>query len=395
MHLRNKLTARQAANLTDPGVYSDGGGLYVRVRPSGTRSWLYIYMIDGRRREMGLGSLLDVSLAQARDKAREARTIFLDGRDPLNERNQRQTIERLGASFGEVADELISSIEQGFRNEKHRKQWRSTIDRYAAPILAKRVDQIGTEDVLAILQPIWLDKAETASRLRGRVERVLDAATVKGLRQGDNPARWRGNLEHLLPRRSKRSVIHHAALPFAEMPAFMKQLEVQPGAAALALRWTILTAARTGETIGATWQEIDAETGLWTVPGDRMKSGKDHIVPLSTRAQTLLEQVRHDGLTGPNLLFVGPSGGQLSNMAMSMLLRRMGCEKITVHGFRSTFRDWAGDKTDFAREDIEIALAHTVGSDVERAYRRGSALEKRRVIMEGWASFCFSAFGGR
>ena len=272
MHLRNKLNVKKIAALVEPNVYSDGGGLYLRMRKSGTKSWLFIYMLRGRRRELGLGSALDVSLADVRKKAEELRAILVSGRDPALVRKQAQIEERPKLTFGEIADELIDSIEHGFKNEKHRKQWRSTITTYASPILPKSVNEVATADILALLQPIWLDKPETASRVRQRIERILDAATVKGYRSGDNPARFRGNLEFLLPRRSKGDDQHHTALSFVELPMFMTELAKRRASAARALEFTVLTAARTGEVLGMQWQEFDVTKQLWTVPAVRMKA---------------------------------------------------------------------------------------------------------------------------
>jgi integrase len=392
MHLRNKLNVKKIATLSKPTVYSDGGGLYLRVRKSGTKSWLYIYMLNGKRREIGLGSALDVTLAHARRKAEELRAIFVSGRDPALVRKQTRVEERLRPSFGEVADELVDSIEHGFKNEKHRKQWRSTITTYASPILTKPVDEVETANVLALLQPIWLEKSETASRVRQRIERILDAATVKGYRAGDNPARFKGNLEFLLPRRSKGEDQHHTAMPFVDLPAFMAELAKRRALAARALEFTVLTAARTGEVLGMQWQEFEAKNRLWTVPADRMKADRAHEVPLSAPAIALIEGLRTAKCEPRDKVFRNDKGHSLSNMAMLTLLRRMELP-VTVHGFRSSFRDWAGETTGYDREVIEMALAHTITSKAERAYRRGNALEKRRGLMDEWAIFCLSEHG--
>ena len=261
------------------------------------------------------------------------------------------------------------------------------IRRYAESILAKPVDAVTTDDILELLKPIWLTKRETASRVRQRIERVLDAAGVKGLRSGDNPARWRGNLEFLLPRQNKIAIKHHKALPFYQLSHFMPKLRGRSATTARALEFTILTAARTGEILGMTWGEVDFEKRLWTIPGERMKAGVTHEVPLCKAAIMLLETIKPKNAGFDEIVFKGPKGGPMSNMAMAQLLKRMDCD-ATVHGFRSTFRDWAGEKTSFAREDIEMALAHTIQSHTERAYRRGNALEKRRDVMESWSGFC-------
>lgn len=392
MHLRNKLSVKKVAALTQPNVYSDGGGLYLRVRKSGTKSWLFIYMRSGKRREIGLGSAFDISLARARQKAEELRSILVSGRDPASVRRQAELVGRPKPTFGEFADELIGSLEHGFKNEKHRKQWRSTITTYAAAILARPVDEVETGDVLALLQPIWLEKSETASRVRQRIERVLDAATVKGLRSGDNPARFKGNLEFLLPRRGKGEDKHHTAIEFTELPTFVAEVEKRKALAARALEFTILTAARTGEVLGMQWQEFDPKNRLWTVPAARMKTDRVHEVPLSAPAVALLERLLTAKSEPQDKVFRNDKGHSLSNMAMLTLLRRMEVP-VTVHGFRSSFRDWAGETTGYDREVIEMALVHTITSKAERAYRRGNALEKRRGLMEEWAGFCLSAPG--
>ena len=388
MHTRGRINVRQFAALTKPGVYSDGGGLYLRVRKSGSRSWLFICMIRGRRRELGLGSAHDVTLAQARQKAAEARTAFMAGRDPVVERAAVAQPPIMPQTFGEFAETLIDDIESGFRNDKHRKQWRATLATHAAALGPKPLAAIDAEDIVEVLKPIWIKIPETASRVRGRIERVLDAAKAKGHRSGENPARWRGHLELLLPRRSKVDKDHHAALPFVDIADFMSDLASRSATAARALEFTILTAARTGETLGATWDEIDLEAKVWSIPAARMKAGQPHQIPLSAGATAALEAVCPKNPNGNDLVFRNSGGVRLSNMSMSMLLRRMGRDSITVHGFRSTFRDWAGEATSFAREVIEMALAHTIESKAERAYRRGRALDKRRALMAAWCKFC-------
>lgn len=368
---RNKLSARQVATLTEPKVYSDGGGLYLRVRASG-RSWFYIGTLDGKRIELGLGSALDVPLAKAREKASAIRTMLLDGIDPRVERAKAKAKvkveEKPVVTFGVFAMELVDDIQEGFKNPKHRQQWRSTLKAYAKPLFDVPIDQITTEQILGVLQPIWLTKAETASRLRGRIERVLDAAKAKGLRSGENPAQGRGHLDLLLPKRSKASVKHHPALPFAQIKTFMSDLSKRPAVTARALEFLILTAARSGEVRGMTWGEVNLEDKLWTVPAERMKAEAVHEVPLSDAAIAILRTVKEDGLEPTDIVFPAPRGGALSDMALSQLLKRMKHGDITVHGFRSTFRDWAGEKTQFGREEVEMALAHTVASSVERAY---------------------------
>ena len=278
-------------------------------------------------------------------------------------------------------------IETGFRNAKHRSQWRNTLATYTTPIWNKRLAEIETDDVLACLKPIWQAKAETASRVRGRIERVLDAAAARGLRSRDNPARWRGHLANLLPKRQKLARGHHAAMPFVDVPVFVERLREVEGVSARALEFTILTAARSGEVLGARWSKIDLDAKVWTVSAGRMKAAREHRVPLSERAVEILSALA--AVKIGDYVFPGAKrGSPLSVMALTMVMRRMGMEAFTVHGFRSAFRDWAGERTNFPREVAEAALAHVVGDETERAYRRGDALEKRRALMEAWAIFC-------
>ncbi|MEN3794881.1 site-specific integrase, partial [Fulvimarina sp. MAC3] len=282
-----------------------------------------------------------------------------------------------------------ANLSQSFRNEKHIAQWYMTLTHYAASLRDMPLEEISTDDVLAVLSPIWRTKNETASRLRGRIERVLDAAKARGLRSGENPARWRGHLELLLPKRQKLQRGHHAAMPYNAVPKFFSELQNRPALAASALELTILTAARSGEVLGATWDEIDFETRVWTVPADRMKAGRVHRVPLSDQAMKIILAMRT--VQSNDHIFPGQKAGRpLSNMSMEMAMRRMNLGHLTVHGFRSSFRDWVGEETEFARELAEAALAHIVGDQTERAYRRGDALEKRRALMEAWAQFCMS-----
>ena len=383
---RNKLNVKQVEHLKKVGIYSDGGGLYLRIRDSG-RSWFFIGTVNGKRFEMGLGSALDVSLAKAREKATEVRHLALEGRDPRVVRDK-VTEESAGdVSFGKFAQQFVADIESGFRNPKHRQQWRNTLETYGKPIAKIPIAEVDTDDVLRCVRPIWGKKQETASRVRGRIEKVLDAAKAKGLRTGENPARMRGHLEHLLPKRSKVAVKHHAALPYAEMPEFMAGLRKREGVAAKALEFAILTAARSGEVRGMTWGEVDLATRLWTVPAGRMKASEQHEVPLSDAAISVLQALHEDDLKADDVVFPAPRGGSLSDMTLSAVLKRMG-RKVTVHGMRSSFRDWAGDTTTYPRDVVEMALAHTVGSAIERAYRRGRALEKRRELMVAWAAYC-------
>jgi len=386
----NKLTARSVANLKD-GLHSDGGGLYLNASGSGRR-WVFIWRTGGRRREMGLGSAADISLATARELASAARSVVINGGDPIEVRLADRAAKQVAATpmptFGEFAEDYIASVEEGWKNAVHRQQWRQSLRDHAAAISNKPLDVISTDDLLAVLRPIWLTKPQTASRLRGRIEKILDAAKAKGLRSRDmmNPATWRGHLALLLPKQAKLTRGHHAALPYADMPTFWASLEKRPALAARCLQFTILSAARSGEALGATWAEIDLSAKIWTVPASRMKAGAEHSVPLSESALKVLQLVRPDHPKPSDLIFA-VGGAARSNMAMTMLLRRMGYGDVTVHGFRSSFRDWAGDATHFPREIVEQALAHTIGDEAERAYRRGTAIERRRVLMEVWADY--------
>lgn len=379
----NRLTAKGLLALKSARLHADGGGLYLSVKSSGSRSWLFVYQWKGRRREKGLGSLDMVSLAQARERRDIARKQISDGLDPLE-----PVITSKVETFGEVAGALIADLELGWRNAKHRAQWRSTLETYCKSIWSRPVDGIDTNDVVAILRPLWTTKPETASRLRGRIERVLDAAKVKGQRIGDNPARWRGHLQLVLPTKvGGFAVRHHPAMPYDQVPDFTRALKIRISTAARALELLIHTAARTGEVIRMTWSEVNFETGLWTVPAERMKMGRDHVVPLTEPALTVIRSMEVIGKKPDAPVFPSRSGKPLSNMSMEMLLRRMGVDDATVHGFRSSFRDWAGDTTDVPREIVEMALAHQVGNAAERAYRRGTALAKRRALMEAWSGF--------
>jgi integrase len=376
------LTARKVET-AKPGKYSDGGNLYLIVSPTGARKWVLRFTWHGKAREMGLGTPASVSLADARENAASARKMIARGLDPIHERKRTGGV----PTFGEMADQVRESLSAGFRNDKHKAQWKSTLATYAAPLKDKPVDAIGTDDVLAVLTPIWTTKPETASRLRGRIEKVLDAAKAKGFRNGENPARWRGHLDHLLPKQSKLTRGHHAAMPYEQVAAFIGELRHRDAMAARALEFCILTAARSGEVLGARWSEVDLDSKVWTIPAGRMKAGLVHRVPLCERAVDILQRLS-EGRTS-EFVFAGHKPGKpLSNMAMDMMLRRMKADTITVHGFRSSFRDWAGNETHFPREVAEAALAHAVGDKAEQAYRRSDALEKRRPLMEAWASYC-------
>jgi integrase len=365
------------------GKYSDGGNLYLIVSPSGSRKWVLRFTWRGKAKEMGLGSATAVGLADARERAAVARRKVAQGVNPIEDRKRDNGI----PTFGEIADSVRESLSAGFRNEKHKAQWKTTLETYASSLRSKPVDSIVTDHVLAVLKPIWTAKAETASRLRGRIEKVLDAAKAKGFRDGENPARWRGHLDHLLPRPSKLARGHHAAMPYEEVAAFVSQLREREATAAFALEFCILTAARSGEVLGARWPEFDLDKKIWTVPANRMKAGREHRVPLSGRAVSILKQMAK--VKSGDFVFPGQARNKpLSNMAMKMVLRRMNLDNVTVHGFRSSFRDWAGNVSNFPREITETALAHVVGDKAEQAYRRSDALEKRRKLMEAWAAYC-------
>lgn len=376
------LTARKIET-AKPGKYGDGGNLYLLVSKKGTKKWVLRFTFRGKAKEMGLGSATNVPLADAREKAASARRKIALGLNPIEERKREGGI----PTFGELADDVRKSLSAGFRNEKHKAQWKSTLETYARPLHDKAVDIITTDDVVNVLKPIWTMKAETASRLRGRIEKVLDAAKAKGFRNGENPARWRGHLDHLLPRISKLSRGHHAAMPYEEVSNFIAKLRTREATAALALELCILTAARSGEILGMRWSEVDFDNKLWLVPANRMKAGREHRVPLSSAAMAILRQM--ESVKMGDFVFPGRAPSKpLSNMAMEMMLRRMKIDCATVHGFRSSFRDWAGNVSNFPRELIEAALAHAIGDKAERAYRRSDALEKRRVLMNEWAAYC-------
>lgn len=390
----------------------DGQGLYLAVdgRRAGpdkppTASWVFRYMLHGKARMLGLGSYPDIGLKDARKAAGDVRRLKAHGQDPLAvkdaEKAERRAAAARAITFKQVAVEYIRSHRVRWSNDKHAAQWEATLETYVYPIIGDMV--VGSIDSGAVLKvlrqdvmetdakralPLWEARPETASRLRGRIEAILDYAKVKSLRSGDNPAAWRGNLKLALPARSKvRSVKHHAALPIPAIPTFMAALRAQEGVSARALEFAILTAARTGEVLGARWREIDLKAKVWIVPADRMKAGREHRVPISTKAKALLEALRPEDADGAALVFPGQRPGKpLSNMALLMLLRRMGHGEITAHGFRSTFRDWVSESTKFPRELAERALAHTVGDKTEAAYARGDMFERRRALMEAWAN---------
>jgi integrase len=390
----NRLTALQVARLKTSGYHADGGGLYLSIKPSGAKSWIFRYRYGGKEREMGLGSFNTFTLAEARERALVQRKLLADGGDPLASKRAAQLARSMAAAniitFDQAAETYIKSHRAGWKNEKHAEQWTNTLATYASPVLgALPAGQITTALVMRVLEPIWATKTETASRVRGRIEKVLDWCKVHGYRDGDNPAAWRGHLENLLsaPQKTKK-VEHHPALPWREMGAFMAALQQMPGTAALALEFIILTNCRTSEAIGATWQEIDLPGALWTIPADRMKAEKEHFIPLSAAALAVLCKAQAEGKGGA---YIFPSAKQvkpLSNMACLQLLKRMERGDLTVHGFRSSFRDWAGESTAHPREVVEHAMSHQLKDKAEAAYARGTLLARRRALMADWAAHC-------
>lgn len=399
------LSAKAVSNLKStrgPGVYPVGGvgsdGLQLQVTPTGAQSWLLRARIHGKRRELGLGSYPLVSLEEARNKTREARALIAEGKDPARLRDEAIAIARAELmirdqfTFRQAAADYIERHRAGWKNAKHAAQWTNTLDKYAMPVLGDRVIwEISNLDVLRVLEPIWTTKTETASRVRNRIELVIASAMTRAGRSGDNPARWRGNMQTLLPAPTKVAVSdHHDALPIREAPAFMARLRATAGMAARALEFTILTATRTNEVLGATWQEIDLDAGVWIIPAARMKATREHRVPLSGEALACLKAQLPAGPIDPAaVVFPGRNGKPLSNMAMLTVLRRMKVD-ATVHGFRSTFRDWIGEHTEFPREVAEAALAHRIADGTESAYARGDLFEKRRRMMAAWAKFLVS-----
>jgi integrase len=400
------------------GRHADGGGLYLRVQDGGAKSWLFRSTVGGKARDIGLGPAAGagaIALTDARTMARELSAQVAKGEALEGKRTKARKAAAQGQAealtrrtFRDVAEAFIDRKEGGWRNEKHRQQWRNTLATYAYPIIGDLpVSLIETDHVLRVLEPIWEAVPETASRVRGRIENVLSAAKVQGMRSGENPALWRGHLDHILPKPGKLHRGHHAALAYAELPTFMADLRDREALAARALEFAILTAARTGEVIGATWAEVDLAAAVWTVPAVRMKAGKEHTVPLSPRAVAILEEVQPLNTKGraDAALFPASDGGALSGMAMAMLIRRMhkseqgegrpgwidrkeGGRLITSHGFRSTFRDWAGEQSAFPREVIEHAMAHQLPDKAEASYARATLLPRRVKLMDAWADYC-------
>lgn len=392
----NRLSHRKVESLKQPGMHGDGGGLYLQVTESadGTprKSWLFRYSVAGRERQMGLGPLSDVPLAEARARASAARELRRAGKDPIAEREaaraQASLVAERAMSFDDCATAYIAAHRAGWRNVKHASQWTNTVATYCSPIFGKLpVQLVDVGLVMKAIEPVWSTKPETAGRVRGRIERILDWAKVRGYRDGENPARWRGHLDHLLPARGKVwRVKHHAALPYGELPAFVAALRGRDAVAARALEFAILTAARTSEVLGATWSEIDLDARIWTVPAERMKAGREHRVPLGNRAVEIIRNMMTAKQS--DYIFYGDRRATLSNMSLLMLLRRMGRNDITTHGFRSSFRDWTAEQTDSPSALAEMALAHSIGNAVEAAYRRGDMLDKRRPLMARWENYC-------
>ncbi len=382
-----KLTARAVA-AAKSGRYGDGQGLWLAVAPSGAKKWVFRFTWQGRVRETGLGSATLVTLAQAREKAHQCRLLVAQGINPVDAKRAAMVAAIAPPTFGILADELFASKRPGWRSEAHATQWQSSM-RYAAALHAMPIDQIGVPDVLRILQPIWTKLPETASRVRGRIEAVLDYGKARGLRSGENPAAWKGNLSHLLSRRPKLAQAHFPAMQYADVPRFVASLRTQDGIAPRAVEFLILTAARRSEILGAHWDEIDPDQKIWTLPPLRTKTGTGHRIPLSGRACEILA-----GLAGKKsgaLIFAGPRPGRpISIWSMTAILP----PGATLHGFRSSFRDWCGEETNYPREVAEQCLAHSTGSAVERAYRRGDALEKRRQLLESWSQYCGGAAAG-
>ena len=391
----------EVSRLVEPKLHFVGGvaGLALQITPTGARCWVLRVAVGGKRRHMGLGGYPDVTLAGAKEAARAARAQISEGIDPVAERQAKRSALAAAVAatmtFSEAAEKYIAAHEAGWKNAKHADQWNNTLTTYAYPVIGKiSVGDIETAHIMRVLEPIWTTKTETASRLRGRIESVLDWATVRGFRKGDNPARWRGHIEHLLAARADvQKTVHHAAMDYREVGAFLVDLRQQEGLGARALEFAILNAARSGEVRGATWSEIDLDAAVWTIPAGRMKAEKEHRVPLSAESLALLGALPR--MVGTDLVFPNAKNAVLSDMTLTAVLRRMGVP-VTAHGFRSSFRDWAGETTAYPREVIEHALAHQLRDKAEAAYARGSLFDKRRRLMADWAKFCaVSATAGK
>lgn len=396
-----RMTALAVAKKRNPGLYPDGGGLYLQVADGGARSWIYRYMLKGKARWMGLGSLYTVGLAEARNLAIECRKRCSEGVDPIAARKAARALAKVEPvktmTFAACAEAFIEANKSGWRNAKHADQWVNTLKTYAYPEFGSLpVQSVETELVMKVLEPIWTNKTETANRVRSRVESILDWAKTKKYRQGENPARWRGHIENLLPPPSKvRKVEHHRALPYDKVRSFVRTLRREEGTAAVAFEFLILTAARTSEVVGARWAEVDLKKELWTIPANRIKAGREHRVPLSVPALAILGKMKavpvmdDEDKDAREFVFPGGKKGKpLSNMALLALLKRMKRTDLTAHGFRSTFRDWAAEQTNYPREVAEMALAHAVSDKVEATYLRTDLFEKRRALMAEWAVYC-------
>jgi integrase len=393
--LIQQLTETKIRALTEVGMYHDGAGLYLQIRPHGAQSWIYRFRLNGGTRDMGLGALADVGLVRAREKAAAARTLVAQGIDPIEHTRAQAIIpaapkRHSSPTFEEVAETYMTDRLKRLRSEIHRRKWRQSLLDYAYPIIGKMpVSEIETNDVLAVLKPIWESKCETAARLRGRIERILARATVEGLRRGANPATWRGHLQEALPARSEvQPVKHFRAMEFRDVPAFMAQLRSIKTVGAIALRFLILSAARSGEVLGARWDEINWAENTWTIPAARAKTNRAHIVPLSTGALATLREIKPLHGVSEDFIFPGTTGGGLSGTTLLVLLQRRMNRAVTAHGFRSAFRDWCGDEGEVPRELAEASLAHVIKDTTERAYRRKSAVERRRAVMQSWCDYC-------
>jgi integrase len=384
---RHRLTEAKIRTLHEPGVHGDGDGLFLRVREGGSKQFVFIYRRGKKRTEIGLGGYgqgtAPVSLALARKKAEEIRGQLSRGEDPRPGKTAKPT-------FRKVMESTIAVKHADFRNEKHKAQWRMTLDKYAAPLHEIPVADITVDNIVTALEPVWQRIPETVDRLRMRIEAVLDHAKARGLRQGDNPAAWKGNLKHLLPSRQKLTRGHHAALGYKDVPAMISRLRGAKGVSALAVEFVTLTLGRSGEARFGAWPEINFQEKLWTIPAGRMKAGKEHRVPLADRAMEILKIMKQRATS--ELIFGGERDGRpISDVAMTKALRRASGDNSTLHGLRSSFRDWCGDSTTHPRDIVETALAHAIENKTEAAYRRGDALDKRRKLMEEWADYCGSA----
>ncbi len=392
---QNELGALAVSQIKSRGIHFVGGvaGLAINVTKSGSRSWILRYQVNGKRRDKGLGGYPDVTLAEAKEAARTARAKIAQGIDPIEYgrvlRSKLIADQATAITFSQAATKYIETHQDAWRNAKHAQQWRNTLQTYANPIIGQMlIRDVGLPQILAVLEPIWRTKTETATRLRGRMESILDWSIARGYRTESNPARWKGLLDKLLPTPGKiTKTDHHRALPYADLPGFMKTLAGQDGMGARALEFLILTACRSGEVRGAKWGEFDLESGVWIVPADRMKAGKEHRVPLSGAALSIIKTQKATAFC--DYVFPSPRESALSDMTLSAVLRRMRVAAVP-HGFRSTFRDWCAEQTDYPREVAEMALAHAIGSKVEAAYRRGDLFIKRKQLMQDWSSYALS-----